>query len=115
MPRAALLAAAGLRFETRPAHIDEAEVKRRRAEGAAPADTALLLAELKAARVRDPDALVIGATSCWSATAMVRQAGRTARRAGAAARAARPDAYAGHRRGLPRGGQRIWHHVASRG
>jgi septum formation protein len=61
--RAALLRAAGLTFETRPAAIDEAEIKASaRAEGASADDTALLLAELKAHRVARlaPDALVIG-------------------------------------------------------
>ena len=43
--RAALLQAAGLRFEARPARIDEGEVKRAmQAEGAGAADTALMLA-----------------------------------------------------------------------
>lgn len=60
--RRALLDAAGLRFEARPAAVDEDAVKQSaRAEGASPSDAALLLAELKAARIRDPDALVIGA------------------------------------------------------
>lgn len=60
--RAAVLAAAGLRFETRPARIDEAAVKASmRASGAGPEDTASTLAGLKAARVREMDALVIGA------------------------------------------------------
>ncbi len=61
-PRAALLAAAGLRFEARPARVDEAAVKQAcRAEGADAAETALTLAVLKAQRIRDPHALVIGA------------------------------------------------------
>ena len=60
--RAALLQAAGLRFVARPARIDEAAVKQAcRAEGAEAAETALLLARLKAGRLRDPAALVIGA------------------------------------------------------
>ena len=60
--RAALLAAAGLWFEARPARVDEAAVKQAcQAEGADAADAALTLAVLKAQRVRDPDALVIGA------------------------------------------------------
>ncbi|MCW3473619.1 Maf family protein [Rhodovastum sp. RN2-1] len=61
--RAALLTAAGLAFETRPAVIDEADVKRSaRAEGVSASDTAVLLAELKAQRIarQAPDALVIG-------------------------------------------------------
>jgi septum formation protein len=62
--RRALLAAAGLIFEVRPADIDEAVVKRdARAEGMGAEVTALLLAELKASAValREPGALVIGA------------------------------------------------------
>ncbi len=60
--RAALLAAAGLRFEARPARLDEAAIKQAcRAEGIDAADTALTLAGLKAERIRDPDAMVIGA------------------------------------------------------
>lgn len=61
--RRALLEAAGLDFEARPAAIDEAAIKAEcRAEGASAADCALTLADLKArriARVR-PDAIVIG-------------------------------------------------------
>jgi septum formation protein len=62
--RLTLLRAAGLRVEARPAHVDEDAIKAAgRADGAAPEDVALLLAELKAARIgaRYPDALVIGA------------------------------------------------------
>jgi septum formation protein len=60
--RAALLRAAGVAIAVRPTAVDEAAVKQSaRAEGMPPADTALLLAELKAARIADPEALVIGA------------------------------------------------------
>ena len=62
--RRALLAAAGLAFEVRVAPVDEAAVKAAaRAEGASAADTAMLLAEMKAARVSRalPEAVVIGA------------------------------------------------------
>jgi septum formation protein len=46
----------------RPAAIDEAEIKRTACdEGAGPDQTALLLADLKARQIRDPDAIVIGA------------------------------------------------------
>jgi septum formation protein len=61
--RRALLEAAGLRFEARPAHIDETALKQAaKAEGRSAEGTALLLAEMKALRVarREPDALVIG-------------------------------------------------------
>ncbi len=60
--RAALLAAAGLRFEARPARVDEATITQAcRAEGADTAETALALAGLKAQRIRDSDAVIIGA------------------------------------------------------
>jgi septum formation protein len=61
--RAALLQAAGVAVEPMPAHVDEAEVKAgARAEGVSAAETAVLLASLKAERVarRHPEALVIG-------------------------------------------------------
>ena len=61
--RQALLTAAGLAFEVRPAAVDEVEVKRSaRAEGVSADDAALLLAELKAHRIARlaPEALVIG-------------------------------------------------------
>ena len=61
--RASLLRAAGLRFDVRPAHIDEAEVRRRAsAAHLAASATALELARLKAEHVArlEPDALVIG-------------------------------------------------------
>jgi septum formation protein len=59
-----LLAAAGLDFQVRPAGVDEAVVKEAaRAAGRSAADTALALADLKAAHVAadNPAALVIGA------------------------------------------------------
>ena len=60
--RTALLASAGLRFEARPARADEAAVKAAcRAEGASAEEAALALAGLKAARVREAGAVVIGA------------------------------------------------------
>ncbi len=65
--RLALLHAAGLDATARPADLDEAAIKRQaRADGAAPGDTALLLATLKARRIHGhglagTDALVIGA------------------------------------------------------
>ncbi len=61
--RRALLTAAGLRFEARPAAVDEAELKlAAQAEGLPAGDAALLLAAAKAERVgrRDPETLVIG-------------------------------------------------------
>src|SRR6185312_10438642 len=62
--RRALLAAAGLCFDVRPAPIDEAALKRiARADGAGAAAVALRLADAKAAHVAsgEPDSLVIGA------------------------------------------------------
>ena len=60
--RHALLTEAGLKFEARPAAVDEAAVKQSaQAEGSSAEQAAQLLAELEARRVRDPDALVIGA------------------------------------------------------
>jgi septum formation protein len=59
--RRALLAAAGLRFEVRPAAVDEAAIKAAaRADGLSPEATALRLARAKAACIDDADALVIG-------------------------------------------------------
>jgi septum formation protein len=62
--RAAMLRAAGVAIETRPARIDEDEVKRALdAEGARARDVADALAAMKAERVsaRAPGALVLGA------------------------------------------------------
>lgn len=61
--RRAVLEAAGVRFESRPAAVDEAEIKATaQAEGIPPADAALMLSDAKAERIarRDPEALVIG-------------------------------------------------------
>ena len=61
--RRTLLAAAGVVFDVTTAAIDEAAIKASaRAEGASAVDTAILLAELKAARIARTDPrLVIGA------------------------------------------------------
>ncbi len=61
--RAALLRAAGLRFEAVPAPVDEESIRASaRAEGYPPGEAATMLAEAKARRVatRRPEALVIG-------------------------------------------------------
>ncbi len=58
--RASLLRAAGLVFEQRPTRIDDASVKESFG-GSDPDECALMLASLKAARIRTPDTLVIGA------------------------------------------------------
>ena len=60
--RLALLRAAGLAVEARPAGVDEAAVKAAgRAAGAAPEDVAFTLAGLKASRVQEAGAVVVGA------------------------------------------------------
>ncbi len=60
--RLAVLRAAGLPVLVQPASLDEGAVKRIAQDaGWSPDDAALRLAELKAAAVPDPDALVIGA------------------------------------------------------
>jgi septum formation protein len=111
-----LLERAGLRFEVRAAHVDEAEVKRAaRAEGASAADTAILLADLKAESVarRDPEALVIGSDQL-----LVCGTDWFDKPADLAAARAQLQALRGRRHELVtavvcrRGGARIWHHVA---
>ncbi|MGI4977774.1 MAG: Maf family protein [Janthinobacterium lividum] len=60
--RLALLHAAGLPVEARPARIDEDSLKRAaHADGTPPGDTALLLATFKARRIQAPGAVVIAA------------------------------------------------------
>jgi septum formation protein len=64
LSRRALLDGAGLDFEAMPSAVDEAAIKESaKAEGVSAADTAILLADAKAARIarRHPDAAVIGA------------------------------------------------------
>lgn len=64
LARRALLEGAGLTFEALSAAVDEASIKESaRAEGHSAADTAMLLADAKAARIarRHPDATIIGA------------------------------------------------------
>lgn len=64
LSRRALLEGAGLDFEAMPSAVDEAAIKESaQAEGVSAADTAILLADAKAARIarRHPEAVVIGA------------------------------------------------------
>ena len=64
LSRRALLEGAGLSFEAMPAAVDETAIKEAaRAEGHTAADTAILLADAKAASIarRHPEATVIGA------------------------------------------------------
>lgn len=112
--RAALLVAAGLRFEARPARVDEDAVKRSmHAEAASPEDAALALAGLKAARVREPDALVIGADQL-----LVCEGDWFDKPADSAQARTQLTALRGRTHTLVtcvvcrRGGQEIWHHVA---
>ena len=114
--RRAVLAAAGLRFESHAAAIDEAAVKTAaRADGLSATNTALLLADLKARRIaaRDPDALVIGCDQllvCGDAW-FDKPADRAEARDHLIRLRGRPHtlitAVLCHRNG-----QRLWHHVA---
>jgi septum formation protein len=64
LSRRALLEGAGLDFEAMPAAVDESAIKESaKAEGVSAADTAILLADAKAARIarRHPEATIIGA------------------------------------------------------
>ncbi|HST74491.1 MAG TPA: Maf family protein [Acetobacteraceae bacterium] len=114
--RLALLRGAGLAVEAQPAHIDEAEIKAAaRADGASPEDAALLLAELKAARIarRAPDALVIAADQLlvcgeeWLDKPPTRDAARAQLLALRGRTHELVTAVLCHR-----GAARIWHHVA---
>jgi septum formation protein len=111
-----VLLAAGLRFTTQPAQIDEAPVKQAaRVAGLRVEDAALRLAEMKARQVAsdDPEALVIGADQI-----LVCGDGwfdKPRDRAGAAVqlRALRGRTHALITAVLcHRGEERLWHHVA---
>jgi septum formation protein len=115
--RAALLRAAGLAVEARPAHVDEAALKQAaQAEGAPPAEAALLLAEAKAARIgrRDTDSLVIGADQL-----LVCDGAWFDKPADLGAARQQLQALRGRRHTLCtatvvwRGGRRVWHHLAT--
>lgn len=112
--RAGLMEAAGLRFEVRPARVDEAAVKEAcRAEGLDASEAALALAEMKAGRVRDPDALVIGADQL-----LVCEGAWFDKPADLDSARAHLQALRGGRHTLvtavvcQRGGQTLWHHTA---
>lgn len=114
--RRAVLTAAGLEFSTIAAAIDEAEVKRSAlAEGMSAEDTAILLAELKAARIarRDPEAVVIGCDQL-----LVCEGNWFDKPADVAGARAQLMALRGKTHVLVTAvlclhrGQRIWHHVA---
>ncbi|ONG56202.1 septum formation protein Maf [Pseudoroseomonas deserti] len=115
--RAALLRAAGLDFEARPAAVDEAALKEAaQAEEAPPAEAAILLAEAKAARIgrRDTESLVIGADQL-----LVCGRDWFDKPADLAAARAQLQALRGRSHTLYtamvlwRGGQRVWQHVAT--
>ncbi len=112
--RARLMQAAGLQFEVRPARVDEAAVKEAcLAEGLDASEAASTLAEMKAARIRDPDALVIGADQL-----LVCEGTWFDKPADLAGARAQLRALRGHKHTLvtavvcQRGGQTVWHHVA---
>ena len=115
--RRALLEAAGLRFATQPAAVDEASLKdSAQAEGLSPADAAILLAEAKAMRVarREPEALVIGADQL-----LVCEGRWFDKPSDVAAARGHLQALRGRTHDLVtatvcwRHGARIWHHVAT--
>ena len=112
--RKALLAAAGLQVEARPARIDEAAVKQAaRAEGRDAGETALLLADLKAARIRDPEALIIGADQILTCGDDWFDKPEDAAAARAQLRALRGREHVLHSAAVcHRGGVRIWQHLA---
>lgn len=111
-----LLEAAGLRFETRPAAVDEGAMKESaRAEGIPPSEAALMLADAKAERIarREPEALVIGCDQL-----LVCEGRWFDKPADLAAARAHLQALRGRRHELVtavvahRHGGRIWQHVA---
>lgn len=114
--RRALLTAAGLRFAVQPAAVDEAAVREAlQAEGAAAADAAITLAELKALRAAasaPAEAIVLGADQI-----LTLDDAWFDKPADLAAARDQLQALAGQRHELwsavvaVRNGARIWHHV----
>jgi septum formation protein len=111
-----LLAATGLRFDVKPARVDEAAVKQgARAEGSTAMEAALVLADLKASRVAGthPDALVIGADQilvcdgAWFDKPADHDAARAQLGILRGKRHVLATAVACHR-----GGRRVWHYQA---
>jgi septum formation protein len=114
--RASILAAAGVPVDQRPAAIDEAEVKDGlRADGIAPGDAALALAELKAQRIagQAPGGLVLGADQILTCEGTWFDKARDLAEA-----RAQLAALAGRRHELwtaavmIRDGARLWHEIA---
>ena len=112
--RAALLQAAGLHVVVRPAAVDEAAVKREAiAAGLSPAHAALRLAELKAAAIDDPDALMIGADQILSCDDRWFDKPSDLAAARASLQALRGRSHTLHTAAVCRqGGHVIWRHVA---
>lgn len=114
--RRALLTAAGLRFAVQPAAVDEAAVREAlQAEGAAAADAAITLAELKALRAAasaPAEAIVLGADQI-----LTLDDAWFDKPADLATARGQLQALAGQRHELwsavvaVRNGARIWHHV----
>lgn len=113
--RRAVLEAAGLTFAVRPVAVDEAALRDAAlAEGLTAAEAALLLAETKARRIRDPEALVIGADQileCGEREWLAKPADLVAARAQLRALSGQVHMLATAVVCL-RGGARVWHHVA---
>jgi septum formation protein len=114
--RASILAAAGVPVDQRPAAIDEAEVKDGlRADGIAPGDAALALAELKAQRIagQAPGGMVLGADQILTCEGTWFDKARDLAEA-----RAQLAALAGRRHELwtaavmIRDGARLWHEIA---
>lgn len=113
--RAVLLAQAGLKFETRPARIDEEAIRQSaQAEEASPDDTATLLADLKARRVANaaPQALVIGADQILACEGRWFAKPETIEGARAQLLALRGRTHELVTSVVCYRGARIWHHVA---
>ena len=113
--RRALLEAAGVPVEIRPAAVDEESIKHAaRAEDVAPEQTALLLADIKAKRIREPDALIIGADQLLVCEGTWFDKPADLAAAEAQLRALRGRTHTLHTAVVcVRDGTRIWQHVAT--
>ncbi|HTR18299.1 MAG TPA: nucleoside triphosphate pyrophosphatase [Acetobacteraceae bacterium] len=113
--RRALLEVAGVPVEIRPAAVDEESIKHAaRAEDVAPEQTALLLADIKAKRIREPDALIIGADQLLVCEGTWFDKPADLAAAEAQLRALRGRTHTLHTAVVcVRDGTRIWQHVAT--
>jgi len=113
--RRALLEVAGVPVEIRPAAVDEESIKHAaRAEDVAPEQTALLLADIKAKRIREPDALIIGADQLLVCEGTWFDKPADLAAAEAQLRALRGRTHTLHTAvACVRDGTRIWQHVAT--